>query len=63
MLHPRHKLNYFKNAGWEEEWVTMAEHLIWNEFLRVYAGAGSGLRAEDHDNDNGEELTKKQVHL
>ncbi|KAG1889611.1 uncharacterized protein F5891DRAFT_906011, partial [Suillus fuscotomentosus] len=24
VLHPRHKLQYFKAAGWEDEWVTTA---------------------------------------
>ncbi|KAG1853540.1 hypothetical protein C8R48DRAFT_558143, partial [Suillus tomentosus] len=24
VLHPRHKLSYFKNAGWEDEWVDTA---------------------------------------
>ncbi|KAG2747579.1 hypothetical protein P692DRAFT_201668127, partial [Suillus brevipes Sb2] len=24
VLHPRHKLSYFKSAGWEEEWVETA---------------------------------------
>ncbi|KAG2740021.1 hypothetical protein P692DRAFT_201661585, partial [Suillus brevipes Sb2] len=24
VLHPHHKLSYFKSAGWEEEWVETA---------------------------------------
>ncbi|KAJ8579264.1 hypothetical protein M405DRAFT_754714, partial [Rhizopogon salebrosus TDB-379] len=32
VLHPCHKLSYFKNAGWEDEWVDTAEALIRDEF-------------------------------
>ncbi|KAG2341485.1 hypothetical protein BDR05DRAFT_845370, partial [Suillus weaverae] len=24
VLHPQHKLSYFKNAGWEERWIATA---------------------------------------
>ncbi|KAG2133403.1 hypothetical protein BD769DRAFT_1303641, partial [Suillus cothurnatus] len=24
VLHPQHKLSYFKNAGWTEEWINTA---------------------------------------
>lgn len=36
VLHPRHKLSYFKNAGWEDEWVDTAETLVRDEFKRSY---------------------------
>ena len=37
VLHPRHKLQYFKTAGWEEEWIEAAEEIVRDEFDRTYA--------------------------
>jgi hypothetical protein len=37
VLHPRHKLAYFRKAGWEAEWVETANEIIRNEFNRSYA--------------------------
>ena len=37
VLHPRHKLHYFKTAGWEEEWIDMAHNIVREEFDRTYA--------------------------
>ena len=28
VLHPRHKLQYFKNAGWQDEWIERAEEIV-----------------------------------
>lgn len=44
VLHPRHKLQYFKNAGWSAEWIETAKALVRDEFDRSYASldAGSG---------------------
>jgi hypothetical protein len=36
VLHPRHKLSYFKNAGWEDDWVNTAETLVREEYKRSY---------------------------
>ena len=36
MLHPQHKLDYFKKAGWEEEWITKAKEIVRTEFERSY---------------------------
>ena len=46
VLHPRHKLAYFKNAGWEDEWIKTAEHIIRKEYECSYACRGN---AEDGD--------------
>ncbi|KAF8546542.1 hypothetical protein OG21DRAFT_1365673, partial [Imleria badia] len=32
VLHPCHKLAYFKNANWELEWIDTAEALVREEF-------------------------------
>jgi hypothetical protein len=37
VLHPRHKLHYFKAAGWEQEWIDTAEEIVRNEFKQNYA--------------------------
>ena len=37
VLHPRHKLRYFEQAGWEEDWVSAAKDIVCNEFNRSYA--------------------------
>jgi len=37
VLHPRHKLQYFKNAGWEEAWITTARSIVRDEYDRTYA--------------------------
>ena len=38
VLHPSHKLEYFEQAGWDEEWRTTAEEILRTEFRRGYAG-------------------------
>lgn len=37
VLHPRHKLHYFKTAGWEPEWIKAAHDILREEFDRMYA--------------------------
>jgi len=37
VLHPRHKLNYFKKAGWEEDWIETARDIVRTEFDQTYA--------------------------
>ena len=36
VLHPHHKLDYFKKAGWEEEWIITAKEIVRDEFERSY---------------------------
>src|ERR1700722_769396 len=36
VLHPRHKLAYFKSAGWEPEWIATAEEVVRAKFERSY---------------------------
>lgn len=36
VLHPHHKLNYFRNAGWPTDWITTAKKLVRDEFDRNY---------------------------
>jgi hypothetical protein len=37
VLHPRHKLHYFKTAGWEKTWIEAAKTIVREEFDRTYA--------------------------
>ncbi|KAF9235064.1 hypothetical protein BU15DRAFT_50510 [Melanogaster broomeanus] len=36
VLHPRHKLTYFKNARWPDNWIQTAETIVRDEFARSY---------------------------
>ena len=36
VLHPRHKLHYFKTAGWEDDWIQTARDIVHEEFDRTY---------------------------
>ena len=35
VLHPRHKLQYFHNANWDDEWITTATDIVRDEFVRT----------------------------
>ena len=37
VLHPRHKLQYFKKAGWEETWIKTSHDIVRTEFDQTYA--------------------------
>ncbi|KAG6809581.1 hypothetical protein H0H92_015686, partial [Tricholoma furcatifolium] len=48
VLHPRHKLTYFKNTGWQLDWIDTARDLVRNEFERMYLDFKSAsLNKED----------------
>lgn len=36
VLHPRHKLQYFKKAGWDEKWVATAYDMVRDIFDSTY---------------------------
>jgi len=37
VLHPRHKLEYFKKHNWDPEWIDTARRIVREEFDRSYA--------------------------
>jgi hypothetical protein len=37
VLHPRHKLLYFRQAGWPTEWIRTAKEIVCAKFKRPYA--------------------------
>jgi hypothetical protein len=47
VLHPRHKLEYFKAAGWDQDWIDTAQDIVEAEFDRSYAQ----LELSDAEND------------
>ena len=38
-LHPCHKLNYFKKAKWDNEWIDTARQIVQDEFKHSYKGS------------------------
>ena len=46
VLHPRHKLDYFKKAGWEQAWIDKAKEIVRAEFERSYKYSGDPIFAE-----------------
>jgi hypothetical protein len=47
VLHPRHKLSYFKTAGWEQEWIETAKELVRDAFQRSYQAEDNDARDQD----------------
>ena len=39
VLHPQYKLEYFKAANWEQEWIEIAENILRIEFSSNYEGS------------------------
>jgi hypothetical protein len=46
VLHPQHKLQYFKNARWTDEWIEAAKALVREEFERSYASMDADILAD-----------------
>jgi hypothetical protein len=47
VLHPRHKLFYFKRAGWKDSWITTARMIVCDVFDQSYADCDLDLVDED----------------
>jgi hypothetical protein len=43
VLHPGLKLEYFRQQGWEEEWVDNAENLVREEYITRYEGKSGAV--------------------
>ncbi len=50
VLHPRHKLDYFIKAGWEEDWIERAKQLVRAEFERSYKPGISAVSYDSNTN-------------
>lgn len=51
VLHPRHKLEYFKQAVWEDDWIEIAENLVRDEFQRSYSSIATSRSDDEEDTD------------
>jgi hypothetical protein len=49
VLHPSHKLSYFRTASWDDEWIAAAEGIVRTEYERVYAS--EAIDAEEHEDE------------
>ncbi|PPQ97931.1 hypothetical protein CVT26_002951 [Gymnopilus dilepis] len=49
VLHPRHKLKYFKKHDWEMSWINTAHQIVRDEFERLY----TLVEVEDGEGSNG----------
>ena len=52
VLHPGHKLSYFKQAGWPTKWIGTAEEIVRAEFKRSYATDVDAEGVEEEGEDN-----------
>ena len=57
VMHPAHKLQYFKNAEWENDWISVAEELVKQEFTDNYAT----LQGDDTASDAGDAPVSPKV--
>jgi hypothetical protein len=53
VLHPRHKLQYFKDAGWDPNWIVSARSIVDDEYKRSYASRDVPIQIpESNDKSN-----------
>ncbi|TFY76101.1 hypothetical protein EWM64_g7913 [Hericium alpestre] len=63
VLHPRHKLAYFKAARWEQDWIDTARNVVREEFDRSYASREVEDDTEDENNSaEVEDSAQKPTH-
>ena len=58
VLHPRHKLSYFKQAGWPTKWIRTAEEIVRVEFKRSYATDVDAEGVEEGEDNSGNNVFK-----
>src|SRR5216683_2083332 len=67
VLHPHHKLQYFKTTGWQNDWIQTAKTLVYDEFECSYASTNdnndSNLDETDKADIGGNELASKKVSI
>ena len=54
VLHPCHKLMYFKAADWPDEWINTAKDLVTTEFERTYLNHDESDNTRSDDAMDGE---------
>jgi hypothetical protein len=55
VLHPRLKLEYFKQRGWEPEWIEVAEELTRERFMARYRDVDGGANEVAEECSNAED--------
>jgi hypothetical protein len=50
VLHPRHKLAYFKKANWPEDWINVAKTIVRDEYEHTYKVAEGDIEVEEIEN-------------
>jgi len=48
VLHPQHKLQYFKNANWLPDWINTTKNIVHKEFECSYASTDVDGVANPH---------------
>ena len=62
VLHPRHKLAYFKNARWEDDWVTTAEKLVRDQFALYSDSDATNVSQDNHSAMETSESPSEESH-
>jgi len=56
VLHPRHKLNYFRNAGWDDVWIQTARQIVRDKYQQSYKAQSEDLLDKKASNDESDEV-------
>ena len=62
VLHPHHKLTYFKNMDWEANWISTAERLVQSKFKTSYMAIQHIDNLEDME-DNCNKCANKKSNI
>jgi hypothetical protein len=57
VLHPRHKLEYFKKAAWPASWCSTAKDLVRNTYELSYANRTDLIDASSSEDESGKDNT------
>jgi hypothetical protein len=49
VLHPRHKLEYFRKADWTEDWIEVAKRIVRDEYERTYKVTEGDVEVDDSE--------------
>jgi hypothetical protein len=63
VLHPRHKLSYFKNTGRSDVWIQTARHVVRSEYEQAYRTRNVNTSDESGDESEEERRTKKKTNI
>jgi hypothetical protein len=61
VLHPRHKLAYFKTAGWKKDWIKTAKKIVCDRYESHYNK--DSVRSDVGGSDLEEQQVRNLVHV